>query len=431
MAMVADAHWQRRPGGGWEGVPAGGRPRLARAALGALLALGSLAGCGRGQATAEASKDSAGAVASPPSTAARVRFARAEQRSLPPVLEFNGTLDAEQSSEVATQVAGVVTKIPVDVGTRVKKGEVLVSLDTRDAGLRVTQAQANADQALARLGVQPGAKFDPNLVPDVRAAKEAMDLAVTDASRTKSLVESGSASQAAYDNARSNAERAKAQYDAALSSARQSWASYGAAQAQLSQAQKAASDSVIRAPFDGAVAERKINVGEYANTGRSLVTVVQDDPLRLRLDVPESDLPRVGVGSRVVISVAAYPGRTFEGVVKRIGASVRAQSRTLPVEAEVPNDDGALRPGFFARARIDVGGGDVPALLVPATAVGTTGTTSRVFVRAGTHVVERLVTVGRRVGELVEVQGLLVVGDEVAISEIDKLSDGADVTPAP
>jgi RND family efflux transporter MFP subunit len=388
------------------------------------------AGCGR--LGAEASKDTAAPSASAPAaavpaTAHRVRFARAEQRALPPVIEFNGTLDAEQSSEVATLVPGVVTKITVDVGTRVKKGDVLVSLDTRDAGLKVTQAQANSDQALARLGIAPGEKFDPSAVPEVRAAKEAMDLAVTEASRTKSLVDSGAASPAAYDNARSAAERTKAQYDAALSAARQSWASYGAAQAQLGQAQKAAADSVIRAPFEGAVAERKINVGEYANVGRSLVTVVQDNPLRLRLDVPENDLPRLGVGSRVVVAVAAYPGRTFEGVVKRIGASVRAQSRTLPVEAEVPNDAGELRPGFFAHASVVLKGANESATVVPRAAIGTTGSVSRVFVRAGGRVSERLVTVGRQAGDLVAVGGNVSPGDEVAVEGVASLSDGAEV----
>lgn len=419
MAMVAEARWQRRSGGGLGGALAW----LALAALGALSA-----GCGRGGNGAEASKDTAGTVASPPPAAVRVRFARAEHRSLPPVLEFNGTLDAEQSSEVATQVAGVVTKITVDVGTRVKRGETLVVLDTRDAGLRVTQAQANAEQARARLGLDPGGKFDPQAVPEVRAAKEAMDLAATEAARTKSLVESGAASEAAYDNARTAAERAKAQYDASLSAARQSWASYGAAQAQLGQAQKAAADSVIRAPFEGAVAERKINVGEYANTGRALVTLVQDDPLRLRLDVPEADLARIGINSRVVVSVAAYPGRTFEGVVRRIGASVRAQSRTLPVEAEVPNTKGELRPGFFARASVVLKGENESATVVPQTAIGTTGSSSRVFVRAGGRVSERLVMVGRQAGDLVAVTGNVNPGDEVAVENVAALSDGAEVT---
>ncbi len=424
--MVADARWQGRPGGDRRGSRA--RFVLAAAVLVMPAVAATATGCGRGAAPSEASKDTPAANASAPSTALRVRFARAEQRSLPPVLEFNGSLDADQSSEVATQVAGVVTKIAVDVGTRVKKGEVLVTLDTRDAGLRVTQAQANADQAQARLGMQPGARFDPYQVPDVRAAKESMDLAVTDAARTKSLVESGSASQAAYDNARSAAERAKAQYDASLSAARQSWASYSAAQAQLNQAQKAAADALIRAPFDGAVAERKINVGEYANTGRALVTVVQDNPLRLRLDVPEGDLPRLGLGSRVVVAVAAYPGRTFEGVVKRVGASLRAQSRTLPVEAEVQNDKGELRPGFFARASVVLKGANENVTVVPQAALGTAGSASRVFVRAGGRVSERLVMVGRHAGDLIAVSGNVSPGDEVAVENVASLSDGAEVT---
>jgi multidrug efflux pump subunit AcrA (membrane-fusion protein) len=128
--------------------------------------------------------------------------------------------------------------------------------------------------------------------------------------------------------------------------------------------------------------------------------------------------------------VASAPGKPVRGVVKRVGASVKQQSRALPVEAEVPNDDGRLKPGFFARAEILLSGGDAPALLVPRAAIGSTGTASRVFVRAGTRVVERLVTAGREVDGLVEVRGAVTAADEVATDAVDKLADGAEIKVA-
>ena len=114
------------------------------------------------------------------------------------------------------------------------------------------------------------------------------------------------------------------------------------------------------------------------------------------------------------------------GTVKRLGASLSQLSRTLPVEAEVPNNDGRLRPGLFARARIVVPGATTPAVLVPEAAVGTTGSSSRVFVKNGSKVVEKLVKTGRRDGALVEVSGIAETG-EVVVTNVDKLVDAADV----
>ncbi|MFT3767874.1 MAG: efflux RND transporter periplasmic adaptor subunit [Minicystis sp.] len=257
-----------------------------------------------------------------------------------------------------------------------------------------------------------------------------MDLAVADADRTKKLVQTGSVSEATWDQARTRAEQARAQYDAALNNAQQSYAGLLAAQAQAGQAAKAMSDTAIRAPFDGAVAERRISPGEYAQTGRVVVVLVRDNPLRLRIDVPEADAGRVAVGQEVLVTVASAPGKPFKGAVKRVGASVKQQSRALPVEAEVPNDDGRLKAGFFARADILLPGGEATALLVPRGAVGTTGAASRVFVRAGSRVVERLVSVGREVDGLLEIRGTLTAGEEIAVDAVDKLSDGAEVKVA-
>jgi RND family efflux transporter MFP subunit len=165
--------------------------------------------------------------------------------------------------------------------------------------------------------------------------------------------------------------------------------------------------------------------------GKGVVVVVQQDPLRLRLDIPEADVGQVAEGRDVSLSVAAYPGRVFHGRVARIGAAIKTQTRSLPLEAEVPNPDGALKPGSFARAQIALGGSERRAIVVPRAAVGTTGSASRVFVRAGARVIERIVNIGREVDGNVEIRGTLTAADEVAVTEVDKLSDGAEIKLAP
>jgi RND family efflux transporter MFP subunit len=385
-------------------------------------------GCSRSSPPPPASSVVAGA--SSASASVPVRFAKVESRMLPRTLEVSGTLDADERSEVAAQTGGAVVKVEVDVGSRVKEGDVLVRLDARDAALRAASASATATQQSARLGIRAGEKFDPLTVPDVRAAKEAMDLAVSEADRTKALFDSGTVSQAAWDQARSQAERARAQYDVARNGVDQTWAGMLAAQAQARLAQKAQDDTLIRAPFAGAVVEKRIAPGEFAAPGRVVVVLVRDNPLRLRMDIPETDVSEIALGKRVEMTVAAYPGRTFSGEIKRIGASLKQASRTLPVEAEIPNDAGELHPGFFARAQVAVAQGEAQALLVPRNAVGHTGNTSRLFVRAGDRVLEKLVTVGRDAGDLVEVKGQIAAGEEVAVDHVDTLTDGAEVAAA-
>jgi RND family efflux transporter MFP subunit len=358
-------------------------------------------------------------------------FAKVTERTLPATLEASGTLAADETSEVASPGMGVCTSVEIDVGSHVKKGDALVHLDGRDASLRLAQANAAAAQAQARLGTKPGERFDPGATAEVRAAKEAMDLAVADAARTKSLFDSGGVAQAAWDQARARAEQARAQYDGAQNGAQQAWAGLAAAQASANLAQKAAGDTIVRAPFDGAVAERRISAGEFAQMGRVVAVVVRDNPLRFRVDIPEADSGKVSEGKDVIITVAAFPGKIFHGKVKRIGASMKAQSRALPIEVEVPNDDGSLKPGSFARAQIALGSGDAAALFVPKGAIGTSGSASRVFVRVGNRVSERIVTIGREVDGLIEVKGTLTAADEIATDAVDKLSDGAEVKIIP
>ncbi|MDI3285505.1 efflux RND transporter periplasmic adaptor subunit [Polyangium sp. 15x6] len=360
-----------------------------------------------------------------------VKFAKVTERKLSPTLELTGTLAADETSEVAAATSGIVTKVVIDVGTRVKKGDILVQLDSSDPALRAQAADASAAQALAKLGVKKGEKFDPNNVAEVRAAKESMDLAVSEADRTKKLYEGGSVAASQWDQARSRAEQARAQYEAALNGAAQGWAGLAAAQSQANLARKSVADTSIRAPFDGAVAERRATVGEFAPMGKVIAVVVRDETLRLRIDVPETDASKVTIGKEVTLTVSAHPGKTFKGLVKRVGASLKAQSRTLPIEAEVANGDGLLKPGYFARAYVELGETETNALFVPRAAIGSSGSANRVFVRSGNRVVERIVTLGREIDGEVEIRGNVLPTDEVATERVDLLQDGVDVNVAP
>lgn len=401
----------------------------ARAGLAAAVALIALLapGCKRG-GEGGAKPEAVTARAKP-----TVRFAKAETRPLSQTLEISGSLAADETSEVAAQASGVVVNINVDTGARVKKGDPLVVLDARNAQLQSAAAGAAVLQARARLALQEGEnpasrKLDPDQVPEVRAAKQAKEHAKADADRVKQLYDQGAVPVSTWDDARTRADTAAAQYEAAVNSVNATVAQLSSAQAQAGLASKSLNDTTVRAPFDGAVAERRISVGEFANIGRVVAVVVADNPLRLRIDVPEAELSRIEVGRPVQISVAAYPGRLFPGKIKRISASLKMTSRTLPIEAEIDNSEGLLRPGLFAQGQITLKGDARPATLVPEGAIGSSGTSARVFVKAGDRVTERLVKTGRKVDNLVEVLGSITAGDEVAVDKVDELADGLEVT---
>ena len=114
---------------------------------------------------------------------------------------------------------------------------------------------------------------------------------------------------------------------------------------------------------------------------------------------------------------------------RSIGASVKTSSRTMPVEAEFPNDDGTLKPGLFAQGELTLSGTPQSSLLVPLSSISSSGSNSRVFVKSGGKVVERLVKLGRQVGNKVEIVGAVTAQDEVATDNIDKLSDGLEFQP--
>ena len=157
---------------------------------------------------------------------------------------------------------------------------------------------------------------------------------------------------------------AEGRHQEAIETARTRQALLSQRRSELAIAQQQLADSVLTAPFDGAIRERLVSPGDYLAAGAPVAVLVRVHPLRLKLSVPEREALGVRVGQPVELMVEGVP-TTHTGKVARISPSISEDNRTLMVEAEVPNADGALRPGSFARAAIVVQSGD-PAILVPA-----------------------------------------------------------------
>ena len=369
-----------------------------------------------------------GADADPSAEAAEVGVAAvtAAEQPVARFIRVSGTLTAQDQAEVAAEIAGRVVATPVERGTRVGNGAELVRIAATEVEAQAREAQANAAQIEARLGIANGSPFEVEKVAEVANAQAARQLARADYDRARTLHAQQLLSQADYDQRRAQVEAAERQYDVARNSAEQQYQALMGARARVTVAQKALADTVVRAPFTGAVGERFVSVGDYVTRGTRVASVMRVDPLRVELTVPEQYVSLVAEGRAVTFEVDAYPGETFTGQVRYVSPSVAAETRALTVEAVAPNPAGRLKPGFFATARIEEAG-TRPGILVPAAAVRTIGGTARVFVVAGDRAEERIVMVGQGVGDQVEITDGLKAGERVAVTGADRLVDGVRV----
>jgi multidrug efflux pump subunit AcrA (membrane-fusion protein) len=383
-----------------------------------------------------ASVKSEAAPASSP-LAVDVTTAAAITRELPRFFEATGSLVGDQQTDVAPSIAGKVVAVGVDLGSYVKRGQMIARLDDVDSKLRVEQAQAQLEQSKAALrqaeekvGLRSGQVFDPNKLPEVANARLALDLAEKNLRRSEKLIESGDVSRSFYDQQKAQRDQLREQYESALSLARQNHAAVMTARAnvanaesQVGLARRSLTYALVYSPIDGFVAERNADLGEYVSPTTKVATIVRVNPMRIRIDIPEQAIPAVNVGQAVSVTTSAWPDKNFSGRIARISPNVSPSSRTLSVEAEIENSSGALKPGQFASVRI-LQQRSAPAVLIPSRAVQTESGVSRVFVIKDGQAQQRVVQLGQTESDLIEIKSGVAEGESVATSNLDQLSDG-------
>ncbi len=362
---------------------------------------------------------------------AAVKVIQAVNESLPEVIEAIGELFAEELATISAKVPGRVEKLNVDLGSRVEAGDVLAELEKTDYEFRVRQAEALVEQTRARLGLggKQGDEVDPQTTATVKMAVGSLEATRLDFNRISGLTKEGILSQADFDRARSALLLAEARYQAAVEEVYQAQAQLVERRAQLALARQQLADTVIRAPFRGAVTRRPAALGEYLGVNAPVVVLVRWHPLRLRLEVPERLASKVRLDQRVEVRVEGS-GASHAGRVVRVSPAIEAQNRSLLVEGEIPNPDNALRPGSFVEGRITVNP-DARGIAVPTRAVLAYAGVERVFLVEQGKAVERLVKVGRRLpGDRMEILQGLRPGDAVVIEGNDRLANGQRVEAA-
>ncbi|EHK0034896.1 multidrug efflux RND transporter periplasmic adaptor subunit VmeC [Vibrio parahaemolyticus] len=297
-----------------------------------------------------------------------------------PVIEAIGFIEPNQGVTVANETSGVIDKIAFESGTQVEAGQPLVLLDSEveKANLKSSQAKLPAAEAKYK--------------------------------RYQGLFKKGSISKEAYDEAGAN---------------------YYSLKADIESLKATIDRREIKAPFAGVVGIRNVYLGQYIQAGSDIVRLEDSSVMRLRFTVPQTDISRIKLDQEVDIFVDAYPDQPFKGSISAIEPAVNVQSGLIQVQADIPNSDGKLRSGMFARANIIM-----PKLAnqvtLPQTAITFTLYGDNVYIvteeDGEKRVKQHVVKVGERTKDIAHILEGVKPGDVVVTSGQVRLSNHAKVS---
>lgn len=315
-------------------------------------------------------------------------LATVQRLSMGRLIPVSGSITPVLQATVRSKVPAEVARLHVQEGERVAAGSALVTLDAADVRARHEAQLATVAEARARL-----------------------DLARKNQANNKALLEKAFISQNAYDSVANSVEVSQANLQSA--------------EAQATIAQRALADASIRAPFNGIVAKRWVNVGDKVSTDMPVVQIVDLTRMQLEAQVPISEIPFVKVGAEILFAVDGFPGRKFSGKVERVNPTADAGSRSIAVFVAIPNPDASLRGGMFANGTLAASG--VETDVIPITAIQEEGGQKFVLVVKNGKVERRSVSVGTPNVErgMVPVREGLEPGVQVITVKAEGLKPGA------
>ena len=320
----------------------------------------------------------------PPPAAVTSSIAKAQ--SWQPVLSVVGSMRAVNGVLVSTDLAGIVAQIAFESGREVKKGDLLVKLDTRQEEAELNAAQARRE--LARISLQ----------------------------RESDLIAKKAVAQSDYDSAESE---------------------FRQADAAVEESQALIARKTIVAPFDGLAGIRQVDLGQYLNVGSTIAPLQSIDPIYVELSIPQQDLPQVAVGKKLRVRADGLEGREFVGDVTAIDSKIDETTRNITVQGTVQNPDHALRPGMYVNVDVLLPEQE-GVVAIPSSAINYAPYGDSVFIvkdsttpgadgKLGKEVVQQFVKLGASRGDLVAVLSGVKPGDEVVTSGVFKLRSHAPV----
>jgi len=357
-----------------------------------------------------------------------IKTAAVDARPLDRTLQLTGSLVPDDTINAVFEIPGHINSIGVDFGQSVRKGQVLAQLDRAELTLQLERAKSAVNQALARMGLNPSQiNVTPESTPAIRQALAQMEDAGTKFDSAQKLYKSGDISQQRFTEMEKAFQARQAALQQTKDELRTQLASISALRADVGLVEKRLRDTELRAPFDAIVSARAAAPGQYVKEGATIVTLVKAYPLRLRVEVPESDIASAKIGTTLTFTTDATPGTEFHAVVRQLNPTLDAKSRTLVAEARPLENDARLRPGSFVQVKLAMRNPQI-VNLVPKQAVYSIAGLTKVFAIRQGKAVELRFQPGAEVNGWVEVPGTqLKAGDTVATSNLSALFDGRTV----
>ncbi|HOW56504.1 MAG TPA: efflux RND transporter periplasmic adaptor subunit [Smithellaceae bacterium] len=324
--------------------------------------------------------------------AVNVKIALAEKKKVQPYIETTGTLRPDKEVIISSEVDGKIKNITVDEGSFVHPAMVLVEIDETVYRQDEMRSAAALKQAQASL-------------TNVRS----------DYQRKETLYKEELITKQQFDDATARLALAEAELERA--------------KATLAISREKLAQTKVYSPLQGAVKEKKVTAGDYVRNGTPLLLLIKIDQLKLNFTVGEKDSALVKPGQEVSFTVDAYNNREFKGRVSLLFANVEERTRTMQVEAIVPNGKGDLKAGFFARTFIYTKAPD-DAVLIPITALIYDNDSVRIFIIEGDRAREKKVRLGNKYGEQIEIVEGVKEGEQIVVVGQNNLSEGVKVNVA-
>jgi RND family efflux transporter MFP subunit len=351
----------------------------------------------------------------------RVSVMRVERGSNQNAIRLPGSMQAMTEAPILARTDGYLKRRLADIGDRVRTGQVVAEIDVPELDQQIHQAEAAIEQAEASL---------EQAQANLEQGKANRELARLTAGRTKRLTERGIAPQQEGDQSQAQLAAQDANVQALDKAILAQRSNLAAARANLARLRELQGYRLVKAPFDGVITQRNVDVGALVSSGNTLLyRIAQTGTLRTYVNVPQSDVNSVHVGQAAALTVSHFPGRSFRGTVTRAANALDPATRTMLVEVDVPNADGALLPGTYAE--VDLSGARAnPPVVVPAAAIIFRTDGAQVAVVQPDRTVHlQKITVGRDYGDRVEILQGLEEGTVIVAAPGDTAREGATIVP--
>jgi len=338
-------------------------------------------------------------------------------------LELPGSVQAITEAPVLARADGYLERRTVDIGDRVTAGQPIAEIAAPELDQQLRQARANLEQAQAAI---------EQALANQEQGKSNLELARVTAERWDKLVARGAVSKQENDQYQAQYRAQTANVQALEKAVAAQRSNLAAAEANAARLEELTSYLLVKAPFDGVITMRNVDVGALVNAGNTLLfRVAQTGTLRTYINVPQADASSIRLGQPALLSVSNLPGRQFAGRVARTANALDPTSRTMLVEVEVPNPDGTLLPGMYAQVDLR-SARPAPPLIIPADALIVRAEGMQVALVRPDHTVHlQKIEVGRDYGDRLEVLRGLQAGDTIIPNPSDVAREGVKIDPVP